>query len=124
MNILVIDDSPAVRDVVAIALARAGHEAQVASNGREGLEIAERHAIDVVVTDVFMPECDGIEVIRALRERQPDLPLVAMSGGSLSLGQDFLKIAQHLGAVAALRKPFEPKELVAVVEGLGRRCAA
>lgn len=124
MKILVIDDNSAVRDVAAIALARAGHEAQVASNGREGLEIAMRHPLDVVVTDVFMPECDGIEVIRALRERQPDLPLVAISGGSLSLGQDFLKIAGHLGAVATLSKPFEPKELVAVVEGVERRCAA
>ena len=124
MKVLVIDDNPAVRDMVAVALARAGHDAVVANNGWEGLALAERESIDAVVTDVFMPECVGIEVVRALRERRRGLPLVAMSGGSLSLGQEFLKMAEHLGASATLRKPFEPRELVAVLEALGRRVPA
>lgn len=124
MDILIIDDNAAVRDMLAIAVGRAGHRAIAAGNGRDGLALLENASVDVVVTDVFMPECDGIEVIREIRGRWPEVPVVAISGGSPSLDQNYLGVARRLGASAALEKPFAAEDLMAVIGQLALPRAA
>ncbi|MCC7048081.1 MAG: response regulator [Alphaproteobacteria bacterium] len=116
MRALVIDDSELVRDFVARCLQRAGHEAMTASNGREGLARFDAGQFDVVVSDIFMPECDGLEVMKELRRRAPGTAIVLMSGGTPSIDHDYLAIAERLGASATLQKPFLPAELLRAVD--------
>ena len=124
MNVLVIDDNAVVRDLLVVAIERAGHRVQAVGNGNDGLDLVERGNVDAVVTDVFMPECDGIEVLRALRARRPDLPVLVISGGSPMIDVDFLLVAKQFGAVEILRKPVEPKELTSALARLAGQPAA
>jgi len=120
-KILVIDDDDAVRRMLTSALTGQGHEVVVASNGKEALAIQAEVAPDLVITDILMPETDGIEVILALRRSAPDLRVIAMSGGGRFQQKEVLDIAVPLGAVAALRKPFT---IVAMLETVQRALAA
>lgn len=117
-NIIVIDDESAIRTLVARILERAGHEVRTASNGVEGVAFHRAAAADVVVTDLFMPEQDGIETIQQIREFGPDTPILAMSGGGSRGHTDALDDAELFGADAVLMKPFTPDELQEAVRGL------
>ena len=112
MRVLVIEDNAGTRDLLRLTLEGAGHEVVTASHGQEGLGYLNGHKVDVVVTDLFMPEMDGIEVIAALRARFPGVRVVAMSGRP---GVDYLSVARELGAARILRKPFSMDELLAAV---------
>lgn len=112
------DDAHLRRDVIAL-LARAGFEVTGASNGREGLDLCLRSPPDLVITDLVMPEMDGIELIRGLREKLPTMPVIAVSGG-LSSGpgsaRPILNAAKALGAAAVLSKPFHAHDLCRAIE--------
>jgi DNA-binding response OmpR family regulator len=124
LRILVVDDEPALRDTLSRALRRAGHDAMAVGNGRSGLEALQQDSFDAVITDIFMPECDGIELIREMRAGQHREPVLAISGGG-TYGNDFLlPMARMLGAQATLRKPFAPSEVVAAVEAIAGAEAA
>ena len=115
-NILVVEDDAAVRAVVERFLVQAGHTVSTAADGVEAMELLEVMPPDVVLTDVFMPEKDGMELILELG-RQPVRPvLIAMSGGGLLGDLSMLEAAGKLGAVRTLPKPFGREELLAVVE--------
>jgi DNA-binding response OmpR family regulator len=116
MRVLVIEDNAALRDGVRLALEAAGHAVVTASHGHEGLGYLNGHRVDLVVTDLFMPEMDGIEVIATLRRQFPGVKIVAMSGRP---GVDYLKVARELGAARILRKPFAMDELLSAVDGVG-----
>jgi DNA-binding response OmpR family regulator len=111
-RILLIDDEDLVRATLRYALERAGHAVTEAANGREGIKALSRGGIDLVITDIVMPEIEGIGVILQVR-RLPEPPkVVAISGaGSLRTG-DYLSWATHLGADAVLAKPFRMSEIV------------
>src|SRR5260370_22280723 len=93
--ILVIDDNLVVRHVLARVLARAGYEVATAENGRDAMRLFDRLRPALIITDLFMPEADGLETIRGLREICRDLPIIAMSGAIAGDHLDFLKMA-HL----------------------------
>jgi DNA-binding response OmpR family regulator len=112
MRVLVIEDNAGLRDIVRLALEGAGHEVLTATHGQEGLAYLNGHRVDLVVTDLFMPEMDGIEVISALRRQFPGVKIVAMSGRP---GVDYLSVAKELGAARILRKPFGMDELLSAV---------
>jgi DNA-binding response OmpR family regulator len=112
MKVLVIEDNTDLRNLVRLALEAAGHEVLTATQGLEGLAYLNGHAVDIVVTDLFMPEMDGIEVIAALRRQFPGVRIVAMSGRP---GVDYLAVAKELGAARILRKPFPMDELIRAV---------
>lgn len=112
MKVLVIEDNADLRNLVRLALEGAGHEVLTAAQGQEGLAYLNGHPVDAVVTDLFMPEMDGIEVIAALRRRFPGVKVVAMSGRP---GVDYLAVAKELGAARILRKPFIMDELLSAV---------
>jgi CheY-like chemotaxis protein len=115
-NIVVIDDDPDLRRTMCRILERDGHSVRSAENGRAGLELVAREVPDLVVTDLLMPEKEGIETIVELREKHPDLRIVAVSGAG-GKGEDGpLMDAELLGADAALPKPFSVEEFLETVE--------
>ena len=116
--VLVIEDDPFFRDVMVEALERAGFRTQAAENGSVGLKIALAQPIDIVVTDLFMPEKEGMETIRSLRDRFAFMPILVVSGGIAGQRSDFLGMSVRLGASAAISKPFLPSELVQAVRKL------
>ena len=113
MRVLVIEDNAELREYLRLALELHEHQALTADNGRQALAYLEAHAVDAVITDVFMPEMDGIETLAVLRKKFPDMRVVAMSGRP---GVDYLAIARELGVTHTLRKPFEISELLAALK--------
>ena len=119
-RVLVIDDDPLVRATLRALLEGEGYEVMIAIDGETGLEEFRRQDADLVITDIVMPEVEGIETIRQMREIAPKLPILAISGGGRGVPLDYLRMAQRLGATEVLAKPFEAEELVEVVA----RCLA
>jgi CheY-like chemotaxis protein len=119
-RVLVIDDNPDVRDALRWLLEGEGYEVAVAANGLEGLGVQRSAPADLVVTDIFMPEQDGIETLWKFREEFPRVPIVVMSGGGAARGTDYLSVARELGARKTLRKPLNPQELIDVVRQITR----
>ncbi len=117
-RILVIDDDRVFATLVAEALTSAGHRVDVAADGRQGLAAVRTTRFDAVVTDIIMPDQEGIETIRMIRRAEPELPILAMSGGGLRLSLDLLQMAVAIGADDTLAKPFLPGELVRRVSAL------
>jgi len=116
-RILVIDDDADMRVLVEQILKAAGHEVFLAADGREGVMRHRTCPADLVITDLYMPNQDGMETIREFRIRFPEVAIVAMSG-AINSG-DMLSIAQHLAGVGILHKPFLTEELLdAVAKGL------
>jgi len=112
MRILAIDDDPMLLMVIIRMLEHAGFEVSLAANGKEGLARLEAdEPYDVLLTDLFMPDVDGIELIREVRARYPKLRIVAMSGGGRTGDQSGLKVASFLGADATISKPFGISDL-------------
>jgi two-component system, chemotaxis family, chemotaxis protein CheY len=111
-RILVMDDDDTFRHALRVTLEGAGYAVAEAPDGVAGLRLYHQLGADLVLVDIFMPEMDGFEVIRALRTQVPLPPIVAMSGGGPTRLGDVLAIAATLGATRTLRKPFTPRELV------------
>jgi CheY-like chemotaxis protein len=111
-----IDDNEQLRDLLRAALLKMGYEVTSASNGAEAIEAIGKTSFDVVITDLLMPEKDGIEVIGELRRRQPHARIVAMSGGGRGSREHYLQTAKGLGAHALLGKPFSVTELGAALD--------
>jgi two-component system chemotaxis response regulator CheY len=105
-RILVIDDEEPIRRLLTRALALEGHEVLEASDGREALRLHRAGPADLVITDILMPEQDGLEVIMTLRREAPGIKIIAMSGGGRFKQTEALHMAEPLGAFATLRKPF------------------
>ncbi|HMN70359.1 MAG TPA: response regulator [Rhodoblastus sp.] len=113
MRILVIDDVAAVRESLAGALAAAGHSVTLAERGDTALELATREDFDAVVTDLWMPGMDGLDLIKNLRGRKPGLRIFAMTGGGPRLTTETASaIAEVWGAEETLIKPFDERALV------------
>ena len=117
-KILVIDDELPVRILVKSILERDGFIVSVASNGMEGLLSQKNNPADLVITDLIMPEKEGIELIQELKKEFPLLPVIAMSGGGITPADGHLKTAKILGAAAILEKPVDKVDLVKTVEEL------
>jgi CheY-like chemotaxis protein len=107
LAILVVDDHPIMGEVVCEMLEDAGHLVRLASEGHEALRKLSCARFDLLVTDIVMPEMDGIELIGEVRRRYPEIRIIAMSGGGERFPTlDGLTIARRLGAGASLNKPF------------------
>lgn len=115
-RILIIEDDPNMRSLLELTLRSAGHQVQSAPHGGEGLKCQAASPAELVITDIFMPEKEGLETIRALRRADPKLKIMAMTGLP-DLG-DPLTAARRLGANSTLEKPFQPHELLAAVQEL------
>ena len=119
-RVLVIDDDPDVRTTIRWILEAEGFVVSLAANGQEGLDLLRREPADVVVTDIFMPEKEGIETIAELRRSFPQLPIFVVSGGGSARNTDYTVVARELGAQQIFKKPLDPQKLIdALHETLG-----
>jgi DNA-binding NtrC family response regulator len=117
-RILLIEDDENVRTVLFLTLAHHGHTVIEARNGREGLELFRSASIDLVITDIVMPEKEGFEVLMKIRRKNPALKIIAISGGGLHNAAHYLHTAKLLGAAKVLAKPFSNETLMAAVNEL------
>ncbi len=119
-SVLIIDDDDMVRTMLLRTVTRGGHEAFGARDGVEGIARFREHPADLVITDIFMPNQEGLATIMELRRSTPDLKIIAISGGGARASLDVLPVAEALGAQRTLRKPFTPAEVMeAINEVLG-----
>lgn len=118
LSILMVDDNTQLRELLGGALTKMGYEVTSASNGAEAFKAISLNRYDVVLTDMLMPERDGIEVIGELRRLQPEARIVAMSGGGRGSRDHYLQTAKGLGAHAVLGKPFSMSELTAALDSV------
>ena len=114
-KILIVDDDAAVRAILAQVLKAAGHQVFSATNGKEGLWHFGAIQPDLIITDLFMPEKEGLETITELRKKFPQIGILAMSGGNIA-STAMLSVAAHLGASCTLEKPFDKDTLLAAVQ--------
>ena len=129
-NVVVVDDDRFIRETLATALTRAGHEVRTAEDGREALKQLAAQPADVVVVDILMPGQEGIETILTLKRRTDRPLIIAISGAGAHGRMDFLGAAARLGADHTLAKPFRPTCLLQLIErgltarGAGGSCRA
>jgi DNA-binding response OmpR family regulator len=116
-RILIIDDDNAMALTVERMLRRAGHEVLVAQDGRVGLKLFVKHRPPLVITDILMPEKEGLSTLREIKAIEPRTKVIAMSGSALA-EYDVLDLAGKLGADKALAKPFRAADLIAAVNAL------
>jgi CheY-like chemotaxis protein len=113
-RVLVMDDEADARIFIEEILKSAGHEVVLAADGLEGMRQYHSTAVDLALVDLFMPNREGLETIKELKQQFPDFPIIAMSGNSLAL--PLLSVAQRLGATEVLQKPFLPEELLEAIK--------
>ncbi len=115
-KILVIDDEELARFTVRKYLMSAGHSVIEAKDGLEGLALQDKDPCDLVITDIIMPEKEGLETILELRQADSGLPIIAISGGGREGYSDYLEAARPFGANCSLAKPFSQDDLLSAVE--------
>jgi len=113
VRILVIDDDDDFRSMLCTALKQAGYTVEEAHNGLEGIQRQRTKPVDLVITDILMPEREGLETIQALRQEFPEIKIIAISGGMGPL--NFLPLARKFGALRTLQKPFSLQQLYEVM---------
>ena len=119
-RIMIVEDDKAVRELLREILKRAGHEVIAASNGKEAIALYQDDPAppDLVITNILMPEKEGLETIQEMRRDDPDIKIIAISGGGQIGPADYLEIARRFGATRTFSKPFDRKELLAAVDEL------
>lgn len=114
-RILVVDDEEGIREALLRFLTRSGHEVLTASNGKAALDQLHRGSMDLIITDVFMPDMDGVEFALKLRKAASATPFIAMSGGGAYGNVDILKLIGQMGAAKTIEKPFDLEDLLSLV---------
>jgi len=115
-RILVVDDDVSVRVATRTLLEHEGYEVVCADSGRTGIEAIASTSFNAVIVDIFMPDMDGLQTIKAFNRQAPGVPIIAMSGfmfrDSSAPAPDFLSMSTKLGAAYSVRKPFRPLDLL------------
>jgi two-component system KDP operon response regulator KdpE len=118
-KVLIIDDDPALLRLMSMAFQAAGYSTVSADNGRSGIRMASACRPDLVVTDIVMPDVEGIGAIRAIKQSSARPPkVIAISGAGRGRGADYLSWAKHLGADEVLAKPFRMSELLKISQSV------
>ena len=115
-SILVVDDEPGIRDLLCLMLEASGYTVFAAEDGNEAPKVLAAHSIQVVITDLLMPERDGLEFITEVRKSHPDLRIIAMSGGGHIARDSYLRIAKNFGAHVLLEKPLSQAGVLEAIE--------
>lgn len=110
-TILLVEDDAACATMLRTALTTFGHQVVLAPDGKQALRLYDPQAINVVVADLMMPEMDGMELILKLQERDPAVRVIAMTGGGRGKPEAYLRMAERLGAVKSIAKPFPLEDL-------------
>jgi len=114
-KILVFDDEPSILLMIKKMLERAGHEVDIALNGRDGMELFEKDKPDLLITDIIMPEKEGLETIFEVRKKHPEVKIIAISGGGRISPDGYLPSAKMFGADKVFQKPLVQKEFLEAV---------
>jgi DNA-binding NtrC family response regulator len=117
-HILIIDDDDGIRSVFEQLLENKGYSVETASEGKEGLRKMHARKPDLIITDIMMPEMDGLEVVQKIRDHHSELPVIAISGGMQASAMNFLPLAKRFGACKVFEKPVELAKLLEAVETL------
>jgi CheY-like chemotaxis protein len=120
-RLLIVDDDADMRLSLKLALEMAGYTAELAADGREALAIQQQRPADVLITDIFMPESDGFEVIDAVRRRFPQTRIVVISGGAKLAKREYLLDAALMDVDAILPKPFDVEAFLQTLDSIQRR---
>ncbi len=120
-NVLIVDDEPDVRLSLQLALELAGYSVRIAANGVEALAQQRDSAADILITDIFMPESDGIETIASFRKEFPRTHIVVVSGASRRPKSDYLFAARMVGADITLKKPLDIDHLLVQLRSFAPR---
>jgi len=117
-KILVIEDEDSFRNVLVKMLTKAGYEVRQAGDGNQALTVCEEFKPDLVLTDIIMPDKEGLETIQELMDVSPGIRIIAMSGGGRFGPDSYLPLAEKLGAKATLQKPFMREDLLDTVKSV------
>jgi CheY-like chemotaxis protein len=117
-DILIVDDNVALRNALKLALEAAGFCVRLAAHGGEAMALQIERPADVLITDIFMPEKDGFEVIDSFRRAYPDTRVIAISGDAQRTQGEYLPAAVLVGADATLKKPFQIEDLLDILRSL------
>ena len=120
-RVLLLEDHEIVCTVLAQFLKNGDHEVVASNTSTEVLDHIASFKPDVIVTDIIMPEMDGIEVIRQVRHYDNKLPVIAISGGGRIAGAEYLELAEAVGAAATLEKPFDEADLLHAVDDVVKK---
>jgi DNA-binding response OmpR family regulator len=112
MSVLIDDDDPVIRNMLNQIFTKEGYEVVKVSNGKEGLKLNRNHPADLIVTDLVMPEMDGVETIQAVLRESPAVKIIAISGGDRNPPDNYLTLAKYLGDDRTFTKLVECIELV------------
>jgi CheY-like chemotaxis protein len=115
-SILVVDDEPGIRELLCLMLEAAGHSVVSAEDGIQAPKVLASQPIQVVITDLLMPERDGLEFITEIRKKFPSVKIIAMSGGGHIARDSYLRIAKNFGAHVLLEKPFSQSGVLGAIE--------
>jgi CheY-like chemotaxis protein len=115
-SILVVDDEPGIRELLCLMLEAAGHTVVAAEDGVQAPKVLASQPIQVVITDLLMPERDGLEFITEIRKKFPAIKIIAMSGGGHIARDSYLRIAKNFGAHVLLEKPFSQSGVLGAIE--------
>jgi CheY-like chemotaxis protein len=121
--VLLVDDDDSFRNAMVRILTGAGHSVRDLPSGLDVVKVLAESKVDVLVTDLIMPDVEGLETIRIVRRAHPTLPIIAISGGGRLTPSSYLSMARGVGATDVLPKPFEPAKLVSMIESLAARSA-
>lgn len=117
-RILLIDDDPAVLTAFRRILEREGYDVVAAADGKAAMQSVRDHHLDLVITDMLMPEQDGVEIILELRRDYPELKVIAISGGGCISSDYYLEVAEKLGVRTVFQKPLQREKLLAAIKQL------
>jgi CheY-like chemotaxis protein len=117
-TILIVDDEAQLRRVVRLMLAMSGYEVIEAATGKEALKSIKEKEIDLVITDIFMPDMDGLELIKEIKKISSELKVLVVSGNGQNDSDLYLDLASRFGADRTMRKPFQNKDLVETTAAL------
>jgi DNA-binding response OmpR family regulator len=117
-TILLVEDEDGLRSSIAKCLSGEGYQVLQAGDGKKAVAALRASLPDLIITDLIMPDQDGLELLSYIRKRSLSIPVIAMSGGGRLGPSDYLRVAQLMGAVRTLEKPFDADELLAVVQGV------
>ncbi len=117
-TILIIDDEPQIRLMLRKLLEQEGFKVTVASNGDEGMKMYHDNPTDLIITDLVMPEREGLEIIRTLKKKYTNIKIIAISGGGRNEPEGYLNLAKQFGAIQAFTKPVRKDLLLEAVNAL------
>ena len=117
-NLIVVDDDALLAEMLKIQLEKKGFNVRAAQNGKQAVQSLKEFAPDLLITDIFMDEMDGIELVTYLKKNCPELKIIAMTGKLESVPMSFLAMAKALGAHRALQKPFDLSTLIKLIHEL------